>query len=99
MSRPEGETGPPPTRMLTWIAWAGAALSLALPIVGWADRSRDGDMMVPLRMGVIGLVSGALAYWKLRRDIVLVAVVGNALTIAFVVLFALSLRRAGEGGW
>jgi hypothetical protein len=50
-------------------------------------------------MGIIGLVLGVLALWKLRRDIVIIAVVGNVLTIAVVVLFALSLERAGEGGW
>jgi len=66
----------------------GAVLSFALPVIGWADWLRDGDMLVPLGMGVIGLVMGVLAYWRLGRDVIIVAIVGNALTTAFVLLMS-----------
>lgn len=97
MTLPEDETGaasPPPTRLLTWIAWIGAVLSFALPIIGWTEGWRYGDMTVPLRMGVIGLVMGVLAYWRLGRDVIIVAIVGNALTTAFVLLMWIAAERS-----
>lgn len=93
----DGET--PGPRHISMFAWMGAALSSALAVAGWVILDRGPDSMVPLGMGITGLVFGVLAYRSSRWHVLLVAVLGNALLVLIIAMWAFSLWRGGELGW